>query len=234
MKPAIAYIRVSTAKQGRSGLGLEAQQTALARFAAAEGFEFGQTFTETQSGKHDESHRPALAAALDLARRQGVPIIVAKLDRLSRDVHYISGLMKHRVPFIVAELGADTDPFMLHLYAALAEKERALISRRTKDALAAAKARGVRLGGLRPKGIEFQREAAERAERLRLVFEELSDLSARKAADELNRRKIPAPAGGKWFAPQVMRVRRRLSSPKSETRSARAKVTMKRVGVFRG
>jgi hypothetical protein len=72
--------------------------------------------------------------------------------RLSRDVHYISGLMKHRVPFIVAELGADTDPFMLHLYAALAEKERALISRRTKDALAAAKARGVRLGGLRAKG----------------------------------------------------------------------------------
>jgi DNA invertase Pin-like site-specific DNA recombinase len=233
VKPAIAYIRVSTAKQGRSGLGLEAQQAALARFAEVEGFEFQQTFTETESGKHDESHRPALAAALDVARREGVPIIVAKLDRLSRDVHYISGLMKHRVPFSVAELGADTDPFMLHLYAALAEKERALISRRTKDALAAAKARGVRLGGLRPKGIEFPAGGGG-GERLRLVFEELSDLSARKAADELNRRKIPAPAGGKWFAPQVMRVRRRLSSPKSETRSARAKVTMKRVGVFRG
>src|SRR5262249_41053225 len=87
----------------------------------------------------------------------GTPIIVAKLDRLSRDVHYISGLMKHRVPFIVAELGADTDPFMLHLYAALAEKERALISRRTKEALAAAKARGVRLGGLNAKGIKTSR-----------------------------------------------------------------------------
>jgi DNA invertase Pin-like site-specific DNA recombinase len=84
---------------------------------------------------------------------RGTPIIVAKLDRLSRDVHYISGLMKHRVPFIVAD-GADTDPFMLHLYSALAEKERALISRRTKDALAAAKARGVRLGGLNARGIE--------------------------------------------------------------------------------
>src|SRR5262249_35449635 len=112
MRPAIAYIRVSTAKQGKSGLGLEAQQAALTRIAEAEGFEFAQTFTETQSGKHDERHRPALAAALDLARREGAPIIVAKLDRLSRDVHYISGLMKHRVPFIVAELGADTDPFM--------------------------------------------------------------------------------------------------------------------------
>src|SRR5204863_2131352 len=124
----------------------EAQQAALARFAETEGFSFQQTFTETESGKHDESHRPALAAALDLARRKRAPIIVAKLDRLSRDVHYVSGLMKHRVPFIVAELGLDTDPFMLHLFAALAEKERAMISRRTKDALAAAKARGVRLG----------------------------------------------------------------------------------------
>jgi DNA invertase Pin-like site-specific DNA recombinase len=212
VRPAIAYIRVSTAKQGRSGLGLEAQQAALARFAEAEGFEFAQTFTETESGKHDESHRPALAAALDFARRQGTPIIVAKLDRLSRDVHYISGLMKHRVPFIVAELGADTDPFMLHLYAALAEKERALISRRTKDALAAAKARGVRLGGLNAKGLENQRLAAERAERLRDVFGELAHLSARKAAEELNRRGIEAPAGGNWYATQVLRVRSRLAS----------------------
>jgi len=210
MRPAIAYIRVSTAKQGKSGLGLEAQQAALTRFAEAEGFEFARTFTETESGKHDERHRPALAAALDLARREGAPIIVAKLDRLSRDVHYISGLMKHRVPFIVAELGADTDPFMLHLYAALAEKERALISRRTKDALGAAKARGVRLGGLNAKGLENRRLAAERAQALRGVFGEVSGMSARKAADELNRRAIPAPAGGRWFAAQVVRVRERL------------------------
>src|SRR5262249_53882879 len=112
--------------------------------------------------------------------------------------------------FIVAELGADTDPFMLHLYAALVEKERALISRRTKEALAAAKARGVRLGGLNAKGIENQREAVERA-RLRPVFLELAGLSARKAAEELNRRRISAPAGGKWFAAQVIRVRKRLS-----------------------
>ncbi len=126
--------------------------------------------------------------------------------------------MKHRVPFIVAELGADTDPFMLHLYAALAEKERALISRRTKDALADAKARGVRLGGVRATGLALQREAAERAERLRSVFGELAGLSTRKAAEELNRRNILAPAGGRWLAPQVLRVRERLAArgPKRE------------------
>jgi DNA invertase Pin-like site-specific DNA recombinase len=84
--------------------------------------------------------RPQLAAALGQARKAKCPVIVAKLDRLSRDVHFISGLMSHRVPFIVAELGADADPFMLHLYAALAEKERALISARTRAALAAKKA----------------------------------------------------------------------------------------------
>ena len=208
MRDAIAYIRVSTAKQGRSGLGLEAQTAALARFAEAEGFQFLQTFTETESGADDA--RPELTAAIALAGKRKAPIVVAKLDRLSRDVHYISGLMKHRVPFIVTELGADTDPFLLHIYAALAEKERALISRRTKDALAAAKARGVRLGGLRSKGEEFQREAAERAEVLRGVFEELAGLSARKAAEELNRRGITTANGSKWHAAQVIRVRGRL------------------------
>ena len=211
MKQAIGYIRVSTAKQGRSGLGLEAQQEALRRFAEAEGYRFAETFTEVESGKHGEDHRPELAAALDRARKERAPIIVAKLDRLSRDVHYISGLMKHRVPFIVTELGADTDPFLLHLYAALAEKERKLISERTKAAMKQAKARGVRIGGLRSKGVEFQRQAQEHAESLRETFAELSDLSARKAAEELNARKVPTPAGGKWHATQVIRIRARLS-----------------------
>ena len=103
MRDAIGYIRVSTAKQGRSGLGLEAQQAALIKFAEAEGFRFLQTFTETESGADDT--RPELNAAIALAGKRKAPIIVAKLDRLSRDVHYISGLMKHRVPFIVTELG---------------------------------------------------------------------------------------------------------------------------------
>jgi DNA invertase Pin-like site-specific DNA recombinase len=102
------------------------------------------TFTEVETGKGADalSQRPQLAAALKEARRQKCAVAVAKLDRLSRDVHFISGLMAHKVPFIVAELGTGVDPFMLHIYAALAEKERALISERTKAALKAAKARG--------------------------------------------------------------------------------------------
>ena len=208
MRPAIGYIRVSTAKQGRSGLGLEAQQEALQRFAEANGFAFLETLTEVESGGDD--NRPELTKALARAKKERAHIIVAKLDRLSRDVHYISGLMKHRVPFIVAELGADTDPFMLHIYAALAEKERLMISQRTKAAMKAAKARGVSIGGLRDKGEELQREAKERAEGLRSVFEELSGMSARKAAKELNARGIPTSSGSKWHATQVIRVRERL------------------------
>ena len=119
--------------------------------------------------------------------------------------------MKHRVPFIVTELGADTDPFMLHIYAALAEKERRMISERTKAALRAAKERGVVLGGMTAKSLEFQREARERAEGLRSVFAQLADLSARKAAEVLNARGVPTPEGGKWYATQVIRVRKRLT-----------------------
>jgi DNA invertase Pin-like site-specific DNA recombinase len=119
--------------------------------------------------------------------------------------------MKHRVPFIVAELGADTDPFLLHIYAALAEKERALISRRTKEALAAARARGVVIGGLRDKGRELQAEAEERAEALRQVFKKLAKLGHRAAARALNERGIPTAAGRPWSAVTVTRVRERLA-----------------------
>jgi DNA invertase Pin-like site-specific DNA recombinase len=212
MRPAIGYIRVSTAKQGRSGLGLEGQQAALQGFAEAEGYRFVETFVETESAKHGDDHRPKLAKALERARKAKAPIIVARLDRLSRDVHYISGLMKHWVPFIVTELGVDTDPFMLHIYAALAEKERRMISERTKAALRAAKARGVVLGGMTSKSLEYQRQARERAEQLRSVFAELADLSARKVAETLNARGIPTPEGRKWYATQVIRVRKRLAA----------------------
>ena len=138
-------------------------------------------------------------------------MVVSKLDRLSRDVHFISGLMRERVPFIVTELGADTDPFMLHIYAALAEKERRLISERTKASLAAAKARGVKLGGANAQSELAAKEAQARAEELRPLFAELYGLSARKAAEELNCRGIATPSGGKWHAVTVLRVRERLA-----------------------
>src|SRR6201994_3574410 len=128
----VSYIRVSTSQQGRSGLGIEAQRATLARFAETEGFEIIAEMVEIETGKGSDAldRRPQLAAALATARRHRCSVAVAKLDRLSRDVHFISGLMAHRVPFLVAELGSDVDPFVLHLFAALAEKERALISTR--------------------------------------------------------------------------------------------------------
>lgn len=215
VKAAIAYTRVSTSAQGRSGLGLEAQQAALARFADAEGYRIVGTFQEIETGKGADAldRRPQLAAALKAAKKAKAPIIVAKLDRLSRDVHFISGLMSHRTPFIVAELGADADPFMLHLYAALAEKERRLISQRTRDALAAKKAQGVKLGGLNAKGIENRDAAAERAKALAPIIAELQAAgisSLRGIAAALNERGVTTANGGQWTAVQVRRVIDRL------------------------
>ena len=214
MQSAIAYTRVSTHKQGRSGLGLEAQTAALTRFAQAEGFDLLETFTEVETGKGADAldRRPQLAAALAAAKRcgKGTPIIVAKLDRLSRDVHFISGLMSHKTPFIVAELGSDVEPFLLHLYAALAEKERNLISQRTKAALAAKKAQGKKLGGMRAKSLQTRDEAKARAEALRPLFVELDGKSANAIAIELNKRNMPTPTGSPWSAVTVIRVQKRL------------------------
>jgi DNA invertase Pin-like site-specific DNA recombinase len=213
MKPAVAYIRVSTQKQGRSGLGLEAQQAALARFAEAEGLTFSETYQEVETAKGDNAldRRPQLAAAIKAARKLKAPIVVAKLCRLSRDVHFVSGLMAHKVPFIVTELGADADPFMLHIYAALAEKERRLISQRTREALQAAKKKGVKLGGTTAKSIANRDEAMQRAEALRPIFAGLAGMSHRAMAAELNAMNVPTPAGGQWHAVTVKRVLERLS-----------------------
>jgi DNA invertase Pin-like site-specific DNA recombinase len=144
----VFYIRVSTDRQRRSGLGIEAQRASMARFAEIEGLTVIGEYIEAETGKGADAidRRPQLAAALAMARSNKCPVLVSKLDRLSRDVAFIAGLMAQRVPFIVAELGADADPFMLHLYAALAEKERRMIAERTKAALAAKKAAGAALG----------------------------------------------------------------------------------------
>ena len=216
---AIAYIRVSTGRQGKSGLGMAAQQAAIAQFAEVEGFDLIETFKEVETGKGADAlaRRPQLSAALKVAKQHSTklhkaPIIVAKLDRLSRDVHFISGLMAHKTPFIVTELGRNVDPFMLHIHAAVAEQERYRISQRTKDALAAKKAQGTSLGGANAGTARTHLEAEQRAEALRPVLTELSALSAREIAKELNRRKVATPNGGLWYAATVIRVQRRLAA----------------------
>jgi len=213
----IGYVRVSTDKQGKSGLGIEAQKQALERFTAAEGFELGRVYVEVETGKGSDAldRRPQLAAALKEARRQRCSIVVSKLDRLSRDVHFISGLMAHRVPFLVADLGPDVDPFILHLFAALAQKERALISRRTAEALAAAKARGVTLGNpkideAREKAVaEIVERADQRAANVVPIMRQIQRTGAtslRQIADALNARGINSPRGGQWHATSVRNV----------------------------
>jgi DNA invertase Pin-like site-specific DNA recombinase len=217
MKQIVGYVRVSTGQQGRSGLGIEAQQEALARFASGEGFEIVAEFVEVETGKGSDAldRRPQLAAALSKARASRCPVAVAKLDRLSRDVHFISGLMAHRVSFLVADLGPEVDPFVLHLYAALAEKERALIAGRTKSALAAAKAKGVKLGNPNIEAAQEAAVAAVKAEADRAasnvlpIIAEIRKSGAttlRAIADALNARGVPTPRGGKWHAMSVRNV----------------------------
>jgi DNA invertase Pin-like site-specific DNA recombinase len=225
MTTAIGYVRVSTSAQGRSGLGLEAQRAAIARFASAEGLEVAEVYQEIETGSGSDAldRRPQLAAALKAARKAKAPVLVAKLDRLSRDVHFISGLMSHRVEFVVCELGRQSDPFVLHLYAALAEKERSMISARTKAGLAAAKARGTKLGMAARRKSEVREIAAtgakanqvaalERIEALRpqIEFALKGDTSLRQAAESLNSRGIESPGGGRWHAPSLLKAARRL------------------------
>ena len=217
MKPIVGYIRVSTSQQGRSGLGIEAQHEALVRFAADAGFDVAAEFVEVETGKGSDAlnRRPQLVAALSKARSLRCPVAVAKLDRLSRDVHFISGLMAHRVPFFVSELGPDVDPFVLHLYAALAEKERALIAGRTKSALAAAKAKGVKLGNPHIEAARVGAVAAIKAEADRAaanvlpIIAEIQKSGAatlRAIAEALNARGVPTPRGGRWHAMSVRNV----------------------------
>jgi DNA invertase Pin-like site-specific DNA recombinase len=233
-KPVIAYVRVSTKGQGRSGLGLDAQRTALDDFARREKFDIVESFTEVETAKGDTlARRPQLAAALKAAKRikdddyGRAPIVVAKLDRLSRDVHFISGLMAEKVPFLVADLGTDTDPFMLHIYAAFAEKERRMISERTKAGLREALKRGVTrkgkpletIGGHNAQSDRNAQAALATAEALRPVMAKLADLSHRAAAEALNRKRIKTPLGGKWHSVTVQRVRARLAATAPEAAS---------------
>ncbi|RYZ15747.1 MAG: recombinase family protein, partial [Myxococcaceae bacterium] len=139
----VAYLRVSTQRQGRSGLGLEAQREAVARHVASVGGSILAEVVETESGKRVD--RPELVRALVTCRAHKATLLIARLDRLARNVAFIAGLMETGVPFLACDMPTAT-PFMLHVYAAMAEAEGKAISARTKVALAAAKARGVKLG----------------------------------------------------------------------------------------
>jgi len=218
MRQVVSYIRVSTGKQGKSGLGIEAQREAITRFAAAEGYDVIVEYVEVETGKGCDAldRRPQLAAALAAARKAKAHVVVAKLCRLSRDVAFISGLMAQRVAFIVAELGADADPFMLHIYAALAEKERGMIADRTRAALAAKKAQGAVLGNrtnlaeAAAKGAAANQTAAETfAANVLPVVRQIQAAGAtshRAIAKALNARGIRTARGGQWHVSTVQNL----------------------------
>jgi DNA invertase Pin-like site-specific DNA recombinase len=215
MRSVITYLRVSTGRQGKSGLGLKAQREAIALFVEAEGLTILAERIEIETGKGSDAldRRPVLRETLAQARKAKASIIVAKLDRLSRDVHFISGLMTHKVPFVVAELGPDVDPFVLHLFAALAEKERALISERTRVALAQKKAQGALLGNrtnlaeAQAMGQRANAVAADAFARnvLPIVRQiQASGVSSRRGiARALEARGIASARGGAWDARTV-------------------------------
>jgi DNA invertase Pin-like site-specific DNA recombinase len=224
MQAAIGYLRVSTREQGRSGLGLAAQRSEIETFGARERFSVKSWYQDVQTGAGADALqlRPGLALALKEAKRARCPLIVSRLDRLSRNVHFITGLMEHRVHFIVAALGKDCDNFTLHIYASLAEQERKMISERNKAAAAARKLKGRQFGLQTVSKAEQRRISAlgraakskaamERAEAYRLHIEWAlrqpgfrgRRISFNCAADTLNERNVESPKGGVWTGNQL-------------------------------
>jgi DNA invertase Pin-like site-specific DNA recombinase len=256
MKDAIGYLRVSTSEQGRSGLGLAAQRHDIDGFSQREGFSIKSWYQDIQTGAGKDALllRAGLAAGLNEARRTHCPLIVSRLDRLSRNVHFITGLMEHKVHFIVAALGRDCDDFTLHIYASLAEQERKMISERIKAALAVAKAKGKKRG-LAKCSKAWQRRvtalghaaikkaALERAEAYRLHVEwafrqpnpysNARPISFYRAASVLNARNIESPMGRRWTGEQLHRmgIRLNLNHPLSvvptEAKEARVRAICK-------
>lgn len=213
----VAYSRVSTARQGKSGLGLEAQREAVSSYLNGGNWSLVAEFTEVESGKR--SDRPELAKAFQACRVYGAKLVIAKLDRLSRDAHFLLGLEKAGVDFVAADM-PHANRLTVGIMAMVADEERRMISQRTKAALAAAKKRGVKLGGDR--GVRLSRaarkagrdaqatRASERAADLAPIIHELSRAgvtSLSGIARALTERRIPTPRGGdEWTATQVART----------------------------
>ena len=213
----VAYYRVSTQKQGQSGLGLDAQREAVQRYLGSQPGELLAEFTETESGKQARN-RPSLLQALDLCRRQKATLLIAKLDRLARNVHFISGLLESGVNFVASDQPTK-DRFMLHVQAAFAEEEARRISVRTKEALAAAKRRGVVIGETgRVLARRHQEEAQIRASSYREAMANALQTGARttkQIRDHLNREGIAGPGGGRWHLPNTYRTLQRLGGTKA-------------------
>ena len=217
----IAYYRVSTQQQGRSGLGLDAQRESVAIYLRSVGGGLVGEFTEVETGKGSNAlgKRPQLREALDQCRRLKATLLIAKLDRLARNVHFVSGLLESNVRFVAADMPT-ADRTMIQIYSVMAEFEARQISARTKAALAQARARGVVLGragpsNLRPH-VDAQRAASQAfAERLRGQFESYfaRGFSQRQMVADLNSLGIQATRGGEWRLVQVQRVARILSLP---------------------
>jgi len=208
----VAYYRVSTHRQGQSGLGLEAQQNAVREYLNGGNWKLAAEFTEVESGKHAD--RPELTAALEACRKHQAKLIIAKLDRLSRNVAFISALMDSGVEFIAVDM-PEANRLTIHILAAVAEHEREAISSRTKDALAAAKARGVKLGNprlddVRPAAAKSLKVGADKfATNVAPIIRDIQGAgitTLRGVADALNKRGIKTRRGRQWNASQVKNV----------------------------
>ena len=205
----IAYYRVSTDKQGKSGLGLDAQRQAVAGFVAGRG-EIIAEHTEIESTRN---HRPQLQAALDMCRKRKATLLIARLDRLARNVAFISNLMESRVDFVAVDM-PDANRLTIHILAAVAEHEREAISNRTKSALRAAKARGTVLGNPNPLPASRQAIAALKAktEQFHATMKPLVEnlvhqgYSLAAIAKELNGRNLPTACGGLWYPTTVRNI----------------------------
>lgn len=207
----VPYYRVSTQRQGESGLGLEAQQRAVAAFCTARGGEVLAEFAEVESGR--KNGRPKLGEALAFCRRKKATLLIAKLDRLARNVFFISGLMESGVEFLAVDQPTK-DRFMLHIQAAFAEEECRRISERTRAAMLSAKLRGVVIGETgRVRAKLYEAVARGEAQNYRVIVDEIRDgrnLGVRQVRDELNVRGIPSPGGGRWHLPNTQRLLKRL------------------------
>jgi DNA invertase Pin-like site-specific DNA recombinase len=224
----VSYLRVSTARQGRSGLGLEAQRSAVADYLNGGNWRLVAEVVEVESGANDA--RPKLAEALALCRSHRGTLVIAKLDRLARDAHFLLGLEKAGIEFVASDMPS-ANRMTVGIMAVIAEEERRMIAKRTKDALAAAKKRGKKLGGIRPRQVctagtaavaraERTRQAMQRAADMAPLLERLNpsgNLSLRALAEKLTNEGVPTPGNATvWTAATVARMRHRLKAAGSD------------------